>query len=269
MLFGTPSALSLGERVGVVEIIGPIMNSDRTVQTLLDFRSDDSVKGVVVRVDSPGGSVGPSQEIYAEVKRLAAVKPVVVSMGSVAASGGYYVALPAQKIMANPGTLTGSIGVIMGFTNYEELLEKIGLKSDVIKSGDHKDIGSPVRPMTDADRTILQTLIDDVHQQFVEHVADGRNLDFEKASKLADGRIYTGRQAKEAGLIDELGSFRDAVDLVASIASIEGKPELVYPPEPKKNFIDYFMEQAASQFRSGIDKEMASGLQYRWNADRR
>ena len=253
----------MGERIGVIEIVGPIMTSDRTVQAIIDFRSDDSVKGVVVRVDSPGGGVGPSQEIYTEIKRLAAVKPVVASMGSIAASGGYYVSLPAQKIVANPGTLTGSIGVIMGFTNYQELLEKIGLKSAVIKSGEHKDIGSPVRPMTDADREILQNLIDDVHQQFVEHVAEGRGLELAQAAKLADGRIYTGRQAKESGLIDELGNFRDAVDLVAAMTSIEGKPELVYPPEPKKNFIDYFIEQAASQFRSGVREEMAAGLQYR------
>lgn len=262
-MFGTPSALVMGERIGVIEIVGPIMTSDRTVQAIIDFRLDDSVKGVVVRVDSPGGGVGPSQEIYTEIKRLAAVKPVVASMGSVAASGGYYVSLPAQKIVANPGTLTGSIGVIMGFTNYQELLEKIGLKSAVIKSGEHKDIGSPIRPMTDADREILQNLIDDVHQQFIEHVAEGRGLELAQAAKLADGRIYTGRQAKESGLIDELGNFRDAVDLVAAMTSIEGRPELIYPPEPKKNFIDYFIEQAASQFRSGVREEMAAGLQYR------
>ena len=183
LFFGNPSSLTLGERIGVIEIVGPIMTSGRTVQSIIDFRSDDSVKGVIVRVDSPGGGVGPSQEIYTEIKRLAAVKTVVVSMGSVAASGGYYVSLPAQKIMANPGTITGSIGVIMGFTNYEELLEKIGLKSAVIKSGEHKDIGSPVRPMTDADREILQSLIDDVHQQFVEHVAEVRNLEYAQAVK--------------------------------------------------------------------------------------
>lgn len=268
-IFGTPSSLAMGERIGVIEIIGPIMTSDRTVQAIVDFRLDDSVKGVILRVDSPGGGVGPSQEIYTEVKRLAAEKPVVVSMGSVAASGGYYVSLPAKKIMANPGTLTGSIGVIMGFTNYQELLEKIGLKSDVIKSGEHKDIGSPVRPMTNEDRVILQNLIDDVHQQFVEHVADGRNLDFDKAAQLADGRIYTGRQAKEVGLVDELGNFRDAIHLIASMTSIEGEPDLIYPPEPKKDFIDYFIEQAAGQFKNGIREQSTTGLQYRWNADRR
>ena len=269
VFFGSPTSLSLGKHIGVIEIVGPIVSSDRTVQAIVDFRTNDSVKGVILRVDSPGGGVGPSQEIYAEVKRLAAEKPVVVSMGSVAASGGYYVALPAQKIVANPGTITGSIGVIMGFTNYQDLFEKIGLKSDVIKSGEHKDIGSPVRPMTAADRDILQSLIDDVHQQFVAHVAEGRNLEFETAAKLADGRIYTGRQAKESGLIDELGNFRDAVTLIASMASIDGEPDLVYPPVPEKKFVDYFLEQAAGQFREGLREETSAGLQYRWNADRR
>lgn len=267
--FGSPTSLAIGDRIGVIEVVGPIMSSDRTVQAIVDFRTDDSIKGVLIRVDSPGGGVGPSQEIYTEVSRLAEAKPVVVSMGSVAASGGYYVSLPAHKVVANPGTLTGSIGVIMGFTNYQDLLEKIGLKSDVIKSGEHKDIGSPVRPMTEEDRQILQALIDDVHQQFVEHVAAGRDLEFEAASELADGRIYNGRQAKEAGLVDELGNFRDALTLLSSMASIEGEPNLVYPPEPKMSFVDYFMQQAADQFRDGLREEGYAGLQYRWNADRR
>lgn len=267
--FGAPAALSIGNRIGVIEIIGPITTSDKTVQDIVDFRMNESIKGVILRVDSPGGGVGPSQEIFTEIKRLAAVKPVVVSMGAVAASGGYYVALPAQKIIANPGTLTGSIGVIMGFTNYQDLFEKIGLKSDVIKSGEHKDIGSPVRPMTKSDRKILQSLIDDVHQQFVEHVAEGRNLDLETAAQLADGRIYTGRQAKEFGLIDELGNFRDAVTVIASMTSIDGEPSLVYPAKPKKNFVDYFIEQAVGQFSDGLREESNAGLQYRWNADRR
>jgi protease-4 len=190
-------------------------------------------------------------------------------MGAVAASGGYYVSLPAQKIVANPGTLTGSIGVIMGFTNYQDLFEKIGLKSDVVKSGEHKDIGSAIRPMTETDRSILQELIDDVHNQFVTDVAEERSLEFEVAAQLADGRIYTGRQAMESGLIDELGNFRDAVALMAAMTSIDGEPTLVYPAEPKKNFVDYFIEQSVDQFRKGLREEGRAGLQYRWNADRR
>jgi protease-4 len=267
--FGTPSSLSLGESLGVIEVVGPITSSDRTVQNIVDFRLNESIKGVLLRVDSPGGGVGPSQEIYTEIKRLAAVKPVVVSMGAVAASGGYYVSLPAQKIVANPGTLTGSIGVIMGFQNYQELLEKIGIQSGVVKSGEHKDIGSAIRPMSDSDKKILQNLIDDVHNQFVEDVSEGRGLDFATAAKLADGRIYTGRQARESGLIDELGNFRDAVKLLAEMTSLDGEPSLVYPPVPKKNFVDYFIEQAAGQFRDGLHSATNAGLQYRWSADRR
>jgi protease-4 len=220
---------------------------------------------VVIRVDSPGGGVGPSQEIYTEIERLAAEKPVVVSMGSVAASGGYYVAAPAQRIVANPGTITGSIGVIMNFTNYQDLLDKIGLKSNVITSGKHKDIGSSVRPMTDEDRAILQGLIDDVHQQFVAAVAKGRKLEIDVTSKLADGRVFTGRQAQAIGLVDDLGNFQDAVTIAAELSGIDDEPHLVYPPEPKKGFIQYLLEETSSQLQKGLREEAATGLQYRWN----
>ncbi len=263
--FSSGPALQYGEKVGVVELVGPIVDSEKTVREIDDFRRDDSILAVVLRVDSPGGGVGPSQEIYAEVARLADTKPVVVSMGSVAASGGYYVAAPAQRIVANPGTITGSIGVIMNFTNYQELLDKIGLKSEAITSGKHKDIGSPVRPMTDEDRAILQGLIDDVHRQFVAAVAKGRKLDIDVTSQLADGRIFTGRQAKEVGLVDDLGNFMDAISIAAQLAQIEGEPRLIYPPEPKKDIIQYFLEETASQLQKGLREEAATGLQYRWN----
>ncbi len=264
-LFSSGPSLPLGEKVGIVEVVGPIMDSDKTVREIDEFRRDDSILAVVLRVDSPGGGVGPSQEIYTEVEKLAATKPVVVSMGSVAASGGYYVAAPAQRIVANPGTITGSIGVIMNFTNYQELLDKIGLKNEAITSGKHKDIGSPVRPMTDEDRAILQGLIDDVHQQFVSAVAKGRKLDIDVTSKLADGRIFTGRQAKEVGLVDDLGNFRDALNIAAQLADIDGEPRLIYPPEPKKDFIQYFLEETTSQLQKGLREETSTGLQYRWN----
>ncbi len=268
-LVGGSTSLPIGHRVGVVQVVGPIVSSDRIVREIVDFGKDDSIDAVVLRVDSPGGGVGPSQEIYTEVERLAAIKPVVVSMGSVAASGGYYVAAPADKIVANPGTITGSIGVIMGFTNYEELLEKIGLKSSVVKSGKHKDIGSPVRPMTDDDRAILQTLIDDVHRQFVNAIAKGREMEFDAVLPLADGRIFTGKQAKELGLVDQLGNFRDAVSLAASLAKIDGEPKLVYPPKEKPDFIEYFMQEAIGQFKKGIREESTTGLQYIWNGTNR
>ena len=264
-LVGNSTSLPIGHRVGVIQVVGPIVASDQTVREIVDFRKDSSIDAVVLRVDSPGGGVGPSQEIYKEVERLAAVKPVVVSMGSVAASGGYYVAAPADRIVANPGTITGSIGVIMGFTNYEELLEKIGLKNSVVKSGEHKDIGSPVRPMTDEDRAILQGLIDDVHRQFIEAIAHGREMEIETVRPLADGRIFSGQQAKELGLVDELGNFQDAVTLAASLADIDGEPKLVYPPKEKPDFIEYFMQEAVGQFKKGLKEESITGLQYLWN----
>ncbi len=268
-LVGTSTPIPIGHKVGVIRVVGPIIASDKTVEEIVRFRRDDSIDAVVLRVDSPGGGVGPSQEIYTEVERLAAAKPVVVSMGAVAASGGYYVAAPADLIVANPGTITGSIGVIMEFTNFEELLDKIGLKNRVVKSGKHKDIGSPVRPMTDEDRAILQALIDDVHRQFVNAIVEGREMDFDTVLKLADGRIFSGKQAKELGLVDKLGNFRDAVNQAATLASIDGEPKLVYPPKEKPDFIEYFMQEAIGQFKEGIREESVAGLQYLWNGTHR
>ncbi len=206
-----PARFIKHHQVGVVEVEGVIVDSKKIIEQLDDFHEDGSIKAIVLRINSPGGGVGPSQEIHDEVRRIDADKPVVVSMGSVAASGGYYIAAPARVIFANPGTITGSIGVIMEFTNVQELLEKIGLHSQVVKSGKHKDIGSPVRPMTEEDRALLQALIDDVHTQFVDSVAAGRQLEVQKVRTFADGRIFTGRQARELGLVDELGGLEAAI----------------------------------------------------------
>lgn len=264
-LLGRPSRLPLGEKVAVVEVEGVIESSKETIDRLIDFRDDETIKAIVLRIDSPGGGVGPSQEIYEEVRKAAEIKPLVVSMGSVAASGGYYIAVPAQRIVANPGTITGSIGVIMEFANFQELLDKIGLKSQVVKSGEHKDIGSPTRPMTEEDRRILQSLIDDVHQQFIAAVAEGRNLSSEKARALADGRIFSGRQAQQYGLVDELGNLQDAVATAASLAGIEGEPKVVYPPPDKPDFFRYLVEESASQLRHGLQQRTAAGLSYVWS----
>jgi len=261
---GTSTSLPIGEKIGVVEVKGAIMTSEDVIQRLTHLRDDSSMKAVVLRVDSPGGGVGPSQEIYTEIQKLAQVKPVVVSMGSVAASGGYYIAIPAHQIVANPGTITGSIGVIMEFTNFQELLQKIGLKSQVVKSGEHKDIGSPVRPMTPDDRQILQSLIDDVHSQFVSAVAQGRELPLDKAKALADGRIYTGRQALEAGLVDRLGNMQDAIDLAAELAEIEGKPRVIYPRETKPKLFNYLVEETLHSMRQGLQEQSVGGMQFIW-----
>ncbi len=266
-LTGRPTPFPIGSKVGVVEVAGVIASAQRINEAMIDFRDDPSIKAIVLRVDSPGGGVGPSQEIYEEIRKTVEVKPVVVSMASVAASGGYYVAAPASRIVANPGTITGSIGVIMEFTNVQELLGKIGLKSQVVKSGEHKDIGSPVRPMSAGDREILQGLIDDVHDQFVSAIAEGRGLDKQEVLALADGRIFTGRQALELKLVDELGNFRDAVRVAGELAGIGGDPHLVYPEQDKPKFIDYLIQESMSQLRQGLHQEHGTGLQYLWNGN--
>ncbi len=216
------------EKIAVVRIEGPIIESRHLVAEIREYVEDDSVKAIVLRVDSPGGAVAPSQEIYQEVRKAVRAKNVVASMGSVAASGGYYVLAPSTKIVANPGTLTGSIGVIMEIPNIEGLMGKIGVKTTVIKSGKFKDMASSMKELTPAERRILQNLMDDVHAQFIEAVAEGRGMPVEKVTRLADGRIFSGRQAKEEGLVDELGGLEDAIDLSAKLAGIEGEPEVVY-----------------------------------------
>ncbi len=261
---GRSSRFVYGDKVGYLTIAGAITTSEKIVEQIVDFKEDSSVKAIVLRINSPGGSVSPSQEIYDEVKAAAALKPVVVSMGSVAASGGYYIAVPAQRILANPGTITGSIGVIMQFTNVEELLGKVGLKSQVVKSGLHKDIGSPMRPMSSADREILQSLIDDVYAQFVQAVAESRQMDPDKVRQLADGRIFTGRQALEAGLVDELGGYQDAIRVAAELAGIEGKPKVVYPPADKQEFLQHFIQETAQLVKQSVQSGDA-GLQFLWS----
>ncbi|PKN13176.1 MAG: signal peptide peptidase SppA [Deltaproteobacteria bacterium HGW-Deltaproteobacteria-4] len=241
---GRSARFSLGTKVGVIEISGVITSASEIIEDLRDFEDDSAIKAIVLRIDSPGGSVAPSQEIHDAIKKTAAIKPVVVSMGSVAASGGYYIAVAAQQIVANPGTMTGSIGVIMEFANYEELLKKIGWQNIVVKSGRFKDIGSPNRPMSAADQQLLQAMIDDVQSQFVDAVAQGRNLSLEEVKKVADGRIMTGRQALAAGLVDKLGGLESAIDLAADLAGIV-EPEVIYPLEPPRKLIDYIMQGTA------------------------
>jgi protease IV len=255
---------TFGAKIAVIEISGPIINSQRPVELLQGYRKDDLIKAIVVRVDSPGGGVGASQEIYEEVRRAAEVKPVVVSMAGVAASGGYYLAAPATRILANPGTITGSIGVIMGVTNVQELLEKIGLRSEIVKSGEFKDLGSPLRPWTEHDRRILQGVIEDVHQQFIAAVADGRGMTLEEVALLADGRIFTGRQAMSAGLVDALGNLPDAIEAAAELAGIDGEPKIVYPPRERFGVLDYLLEGTIGHLRRGFQESSYSGLQYVW-----
>ena len=241
-----------GERVGIVEVKGMILDAKKTVAQIKAFREDDTIKAIVLRVNSPGGGVGPSQEIYMEVRRTTGVKPVVASMGAIAASGGYYVAAATDGIVANPGTITGSIGVIMELTNFRELFEKIGIYSDVIKSGEYKDIASPFRAVSDEEERLLQQFVDSVHRQFVSDVAAGRKMPEEAVLKLADGMIFSGEHAKQAGLVDRLGNLNDAVDWAAEKGGITGDIIMVYPPEEKFSLVRKILEIGAGEIESMI-----------------
>jgi protease-4 len=230
---GKPGRFTFGDKIAIVEIKGLITQSSEIIEEIRQHQEDEGVKAIILRIDSPGGGVCPAQEIHREILKAKSKKKVVTSMGSVAASGGYYIACASDLIIANPGTITGSIGVLMEFTNIEELFKKIGIKGVVLKGGEHKDIGSPFREMTPEERKILQEVIDNVHQQFIQAVAEGRKLDRAKVIQIADGRILTGEQAKQFGLIDQIGNLQDAIDIVAKMVGIEGKPNILYP---KKRF---------------------------------
>lgn len=230
---------SLNSTIGVVTIEGVIgentsvfgisQNQNDPVEQIRRAQEDNTVKAVVVRINSPGGSAAKSEEIYTELTKLKKTgKKVIVSMGDAAASGGYMAASAGDIIVANPATITGSIGVIMEYTNYEGLYSKLGLKSVTIKSAEHKDIGSPTRDLTPEEKEILQGIINDTFNQFLEIVSEGRKMPMDKVKALADGRIFTGRQAIKLGLVDKLGDFYDAVDIAAKEVGIKGKPILKY-----------------------------------------
>ena len=230
-------------KVGVVEIDMPITGSKQAVKDLNYFRDKANIIAIVVRLETPGGGVAASQEIYEKVRKISEEikKPIIASMGGVAASGGYYIALGADTILANPGTATGSIGVIMTYPLIGELMDKIGVQYETIKSGNFKDSGSLFRDLTEQERIYFQDLIDDLHSQFVSVVANERNMSYDNAAKLATGQVYSGKQALAAGLIDLLGTFEDAVHLAARKAGYLDKPEVVYPPEDKKGLLDLLL----------------------------
>ena len=239
-LFGKKdSTFEFGDKVGVVEIRGVISDAKPIVLQLKKFRKNEAIKAIVLRIDSPGGGVGPSQEIYAEVKKTTGEKKVVASMGAISASGGYYIAAASDHVMANPGTITGSIGVIMEFANVEELFKKIGLAAYVIKSGEFKDVGSPLRKMTPKERKLLQGFIDNVYEQFVKAVAEGRHMPEKEVRAIADGRIFSGEQAQQLGLLDSLGSMEDAIALAAQLGGIEGEPSVVYAEKNKFSVLEF------------------------------
>jgi protease-4 len=256
-----PGVLAFGDKIAIVEIKGVISQSSGIIDEIQKYQEDEGVKAIILRIDSPGGGVGPSQEIHQEILRAKLKKKVVTSMGSVAASGGYYIACASDLIVANPGTITGSIGVLMEFTNIEELFKKIGIRGVVLKSGAHKDIGSPFREMTPEETKLMQEVLDNIHQQFVQAVAMGRKMDQAKVMEIADGRILSGEQAKEIGLVDQLGNLQDAIDITAKMVGIEGKPKIIYPKR-RLSFLEMIMREATSAVLDSLS-EKGFELNYR------
>ena len=250
-LISSGEGLVSGEKVGIVKLEGPIFDVEDLLKDLNYFAKRSDVKAIVLRVNSPGGAVAPSQEIYEKVKSISLKKPVVTSVGSIAASGGFYAAAGSNKIVANRGSILGSIGVIVEYPVAVDLLEKIGLRFETIKSGTAKDIGSPTREVTKADRKALESVVNNLHKQFVDAVAEGRSLDRDFVLSIADGRVFTGEQSYELGLVDTLGTLDDAVSLAGYLANLKDIPERIYPEKKRHRLLDYFfneLEERASGF---------------------
>ncbi|MBR9977638.1 MAG: signal peptide peptidase SppA [Bacteroidetes bacterium] len=253
------------ERVAIIDINTPIMDADDIIRQLRKYRKRGSVKAIVLRLNSPGGAVVPSHEIYEEVRRTRKHgKPVIASMGSVAASGAYYIACGADIIVANPGSVTGSIGVISEFPNIKQLLDKIGIGHSTITSGTFKDTGSPLRPMRPEERAYLQQTIDDIYTQFVDVVIRGRDMEADSVRQLADGRIFTGRQAMEHGLVDTLGTLYTAIRIAGNLGKIKGEPRVMRERE-RESLLDIFVGAHASRSleRLGSSLQHETPLEYR------
>jgi len=269
---GTATGVSLetettvGARIGIVEAKGTIgeaapagVDSDKVVKLLKKYERDDDVKAIVLRVDSPGGAVAPSQEIHDAIERIKAKKKVVVSMGGLAASGGYYISAPADRIFAEPGTLTGSIGVIFMHFNVRGLLEWAKVEETTLKSGKYKDTLSPFRPIHETDREEIQNISDDVYAQFVQAVAQGRGLPEARVREIAEGRIYTGKRAKELKLVDELGGLDDAIAAAWGLAGQSGEPKVQYPPREHELSLRDLMRGAFQGASEGVRSAVPQG----------
>ncbi|UCH85358.1 MAG: signal peptide peptidase SppA [Candidatus Latescibacterota bacterium] len=249
-LFFVERDVSFGDAVAVVDVKGEIFYDIGKTAEIEAYRDNASVKALLVHINSPGGGVAASQAIYRAILKVRETKPVVAVMGSVAASGAYYVACAADTIVAHEGTLTGSIGVIAEFLTTEELFEKVGLDVTVVKSGRYKDIGSPHRQMTEAEKAYLGRLLDGVYDQFLQAVSEGRGIPVAEVRRLAEGRLYTGEEAREAGLVDELGTYEDALDLAARMGGISGKPRVV-KRRVKKPLLDRITGTSVSTIGAG------------------
>jgi len=258
------SGVKKGHTVAVLELVGPIMDTKEVVAELHKYAFDKDISGLVLRIDSPGGAIGPSQEVYEAVKKLKAQKPIVVSMGSVAASGGLYAAMAATKVFANAGTVTGSIGVIMQFPNFEKIADTVGLQMVTIKSGKLKDVGNPFRSMSEDEAGFLQDTINSAQEQFIAAVAEGRGIDPAKVREFADGRILTGLHAKELGLVDEIGGLHEASRAIFTILEKPLKddemPKLIYPADKFGHFKDLISYMGLGGVESNIARWFSGGL---------
>jgi protease-4 len=260
---GSGLLTGLGERVAIVEVHGTIRSSEDVIRQLRKYAKDSSIPAVVVHVDSPGGGASASQEIYEEINKLREVgKKVVISMGSVAASGGYYIACAGDTIMANPATLTGSIGVIFQFPVAGELMKKIGVKYETVKRGEVKDMGSLDRPMTEAERASLQAVVDDTYEQFVGAVIEGRGLSREEVLKVADGGVMTGSQAKKLGLVDELGNLQDAIKMAGEMVGMEEYPKTIKESKRKVSWFDVLSQKLNDLLELDESEKMMPKLEY-------
>ncbi len=254
---------SPGKKVGVIKISGPIIASEQINSKLEKFKNRNDISAIVLRIDSPGGLVAPTQEIFEKVKSVREVKPVVSSMGTVAASGGYYIALGSDSLIANPGTIVGSIGVIMNYPIATELLDKVGIKFETVKSGGLKDVGSYSREVTEADRRHLNEMVTNMHNQFIAAVEENRDIDRSELIKLADGRVFTGLQSKDLGLVDMLGTFDDAINIAGALGNIKGKPKTIEINKKNNSFFDLFTSNLGQATNSWFDELPA----YRWRME--
>ena len=254
---------SPGKKVGVIKISGPIIASEQINSKLEKFKNRNDISAIVLRIDSPGGLVAPTQEIFEKVKSVREVKPVVSSMGTVAASGGYYIALGSDSLIANPGTIVGSIGVIMNYPIATELLDKVGIKFETVKSGGLKDVGSYSREVTEADRRHLNEMVTNMHNQFIAAVEENRDIDRSELIKLADGRVFTGLQSKDLGLVDMLGTFDDAINIAGALGNIKGKPKTIEINKKNNSFFDLFTSNLEQATNSWFDELPA----YRWRME--
>ena len=254
---------SPGKKVGVIKISGPIIASEQINSKLEKFKNRNDISAIVLRIDSPGGLVAPTQEIFEKVKSVRKVKPVVSSMGTVAASGGYYIALGSDSLIANPGTIVGSIGVIMNYPIATELLDKVGIKFETVKSGGLKDVGSYSREVTEADRRHLNEMVTNMHNQFIAAVEENRDIDRSELIKLADGRVFTGLQSKDLGLVDMLGTFDDAINIAGVLGNIKGKPKTIEINKKNNSFFDLFTSNLEQATNSWFDELPA----YRWRME--